>query len=163
MGRLSDDLNKFVKDARIRFPSKPVFVLGESFGAMIALHSALREQQNQPATVANGYIMASPVITLRPDMLPPKFVIIIVKFGARFLPNLKIPGTDLFCTFDDAFGDPRSAEAGWADSFIQEAFVTTPFLGMVASTLTASDNVVRSMDRVEVPFFIIEALKIPSS
>jgi len=28
--RLSDDLTKFVKDTRDRFPSKPMFVLGES-------------------------------------------------------------------------------------------------------------------------------------
>lgn len=99
--------------------------------------------------------MAGPAITLRQDMLPPKFVITIVKFLARFLPNLKMPGTDLFSTFDEAFGDPRWAEAGRADTFIQEAFVSAPLLGMAASTLTASDNIVKSMDQVDVPFFIL--------
>lgn len=41
--RLSDDLTKFVKDTREKFPGKPVFVLGESFGGMVAFHSILRE------------------------------------------------------------------------------------------------------------------------
>ena len=153
MDRLSDDLTKFVKDTRSEFPGNSVFVLGEGFGAMIALHSILREQQQ--STVADGYIMAGPAITLRQDMLPPKFVIKVVTFLAWFFPKLKMPATDLFSTFDEAFGDPRWAEAGRADPFVQEAFVSAPLLGMAVSTLTASDNIVKSMDLVDVPFFIL--------
>ena len=122
---------------------------------MVALYSILKEQQANPTAVADGYVMAGPAITLRPEMLPPRFVIKIVKVLARFFPSLKMPGVDIFSTFDDAFGDPRWAEAARADPFIQEAFVSAPLLGMAASTLTASDNIVASMDRVEAPFFIV--------
>ena len=46
---LSDDLMKFVKDTREEFPGKRVFVLGESFGGMIAFHNILREQKDNAA------------------------------------------------------------------------------------------------------------------
>lgn len=103
--RLSDDLTKFVMDTRERFPGKPVFVLGESAGEMIAFHSIIREQKTK--TAADGYIMTGPIITLRDDMLPPKIVVKIVKPLVRFFPKLKMPGVDLYTTFDEAFGDPR--------------------------------------------------------
>lgn len=53
-------------------------MLGESFGGMIAIHSMLREQQNN--AVADGYIMTGPVIILRQEMLPPKIIVAIAKF-----------------------------------------------------------------------------------
>ena len=57
-----------------------VFVLGESFGGMVAFHSLLREEQTTKGVVADGYILAGPLITLRSEMLPPKLVITIVTF-----------------------------------------------------------------------------------
>lgn len=150
---LSDDLMKFVKDTREKFPGKRVFVLGESFGGMIAFHNILREQKNNAA--ADGYIMTGPVITLRDEMLPPKIVLVVDKLLARFFPKLKMPGTDLYSTFDEAFGDPRWAQAERADPFVQEAFVTPPLLDMVVSTLAVSESNKKSMDQVEVPLFFL--------
>ena len=75
-----------VQDTRTEFPEKSVFVLGESFGGMVAFHGILREQAKK--AVADIYILIGPVITLCDDMLPPKFVIRIVKFLSRFFPNL---------------------------------------------------------------------------
>jgi len=151
--RLSDDLTKFVMDTRERFPGKPVFVLGESAGEMIAFHSIIREQKTK--TAADGYIMTGPIITLRDDMLPPKIVVKIVKLLVRFFPKLKMPGVDLCTTFDEAFGDPRWGKAGRANPFIQEAFVTPPLLDQSVSFLTVSESNRKSMDQVEVPIFLL--------
>eukprot|EP00533_Pseudo-nitzschia_delicatissima_P015306 CAMPEP_0197274414 /NCGR_PEP_ID=MMETSP1432-20130617/12646_1 /TAXON_ID=44447 /ORGANISM="Pseudo-nitzschia delicatissima, Strain UNC1205" /LENGTH=72 /DNA_ID=CAMNT_0042740201 /DNA_START=59 /DNA_END=274 /DNA_ORIENTATION=- len=72
--------------------------------------------------------MSGPVITLRDEVLLPNIVLVVAKFLARFFPKLKIPGTELYSTFDEAFGNPRWAQAGRADSVVQEAFVTPPLL-----------------------------------
>lgn len=149
---ISNDLTKFVQDARERFPGKSVFVLSESAGAMIAFHRILREQKTK--TAADGYIMTGPIISLRQDMLPPRFVVKIVKILVRFFAELKMPGIDLYTTFDEAFGDPCWAKAGRADPFIQEAFVTPPLLDMTVSFLTVSESNKKSMDQVKVPVFI---------
>jgi len=153
MDRLSDDLTKFVKDTREKFPSESVFVLGESFGGMIAFHNIIKEYKTK--TVADGYIMTGPVITLREDMLPPKFAIDIVKFLVRFFSKLKMPGTDLYSTFDETFENPHWAKAGRADPYVQYAFVTSPLMDMAVSTPTTSENNFKSMDQVEAPIFFI--------
>ena len=80
LDRVAEDPTKFVKDTRETYPGKQVFVLGESFGGMVAVHSLLREEQTTKGVVADGDILAGPLITLRPEMLPPKLVITIVTF-----------------------------------------------------------------------------------
>jgi acylglycerol lipase len=152
--RVADDLTALVKDTREKYPGKPVFVLGESFGGMVALHSILKNQETKNM-VADGYIMTGPLITVRKEMLPPKIVIRIVKFLARFFPKMKMPGTDLASTFDEAWGDPRWAKAGRADPFVQEWFGTTPLLDMAVSVLTVSESNKRSIDQVDVPIYIL--------
>ena len=42
-----------------------------------------------------------------------------------------------------------------SDPFIQEAYTSTPLLGMAASTLIASDEILKSLEDVNVPFFIL--------
>jgi len=152
--RVADDLTTLVKDTREKYPGKPVFVLAESFGGMVALHSILKNQTTKNM-VADGYILTGPVITVREEMLPPKIVIRIVKFLARFFPKMKMPGTDIASTFDEAFGDPRWAKAGRADPIVQEWFGTTPLLDMAVSALTVSESNKRSMDQVDVPISVM--------
>ena len=95
------------------------------------------------------------VITLRQEKLPPKIVITIAKFLARFFPKLKIPGTDLYSTFDEAFGDQRWAQAGSSNPFVQEASLTPPLLDMAVTTLAASKSNDKLMDLVEVALFFL--------
>lgn len=49
---LSDDLSKFIKDTRSNYPGNiPILVLGESFGATVALHSILRPPSAPSPTI----------------------------------------------------------------------------------------------------------------
>ena len=87
-------------------------------------------------------------------MLPPKPVLKVLNFLARFFPLLKMPGTDFFGTFDLAFGDKGWALAGRNDPMIQEAATNPPRLGMAASILTNMDKTFRSLGDIRVPFKI---------
>ena len=87
-------------------------------------------------------------------MLPPKFVLVVLTFLARFFPLLGMPGTDVFSTFDLAFGDKGWAKAGRNDPFVQEAAGIPPRLGMAASILSNMDYVYQKMDEIRVPFKI---------
>jgi len=49
----------------------------------------------------------------------------------------------------------RWASAGWNDPFVQEVFILSPLLGMTASVLIASDEIIKSMDQVGIPFLIL--------
>ena len=87
-------------------------------------------------------------------MLPPKFVIRILSFVAKFFPMLKLPGTDFMSTFDLAFGDKGWAQAGRNDPFVQEAAETPPRLGMATSILTNMNQMYDDLGEVKVPFKI---------
>lgn len=159
MDTVADDFNKILSETRTTYPGKKVFAVGESFGATILLHQILREQKRQANSeggdesfLADGYVFSGPVVKVLPEMLPPAPVIAILKFVAKFFPKLKMPGVDVFSTFDLAFGDKRWAEAGWKDPFIHEAQDTPPRLGQVASILGAMGNNNNHLEDVKVPF-----------
>lgn len=134
MDTLHNDLSKMVEDAREKYKGKRVFCLGESFGGMVLLHHMLQDPN------ADGYILSGPLIRIREEMLPPKFVQSIVQFLSSYFPHFKMPGTDFMSSFDEAFGDSRWADAGRADPLIQEAASTPPRLGMIASAVNTSSS-----------------------
>lgn len=88
------------------------------------------------------------------EMLPPNFVIKILSFVARFFPMAKMPGTDVFSTFDLAFGDKGWAKAGRGDPFVQEAAGNPPRLGMAVSILKSMDDMFSRLSEVQVPLKI---------
>lgn len=88
-------------------------------------------------------------------MMPPKPVIFVLGFLAKFFPLLKMPGTDFMSTFDLAFGDKVWAQTSRNDPFVQEAAKLPPRLGMAASFLTTMDKINQSFDSVKVPLKII--------
>lgn len=88
-------------------------------------------------------------------MLPPKPVVAVLRFLAKFFPMLTMPGTDFFSTFDLAFGDKVWALTGRNDPIIQEAATISPRLGMVSSVLQTFDKINSSFDKVQVPLKIL--------
>jgi len=88
-------------------------------------------------------------------MLPPKPVLYILQFLALFFPMLKMPGTDIFSTFDLAFGDKAWAQTGRNDPFIQEAATIDPRLGMISSFLKRAGEIHGSFASVQVPIKIL--------
>mmetsp|Transcript_49399 Transcript_49399/g.119820 ORF Transcript_49399/g.119820 Transcript_49399/m.119820 type:complete len:358 (+) Transcript_49399:255-1328(+) len=154
---LADDLSLMIAKAREEYstPALKVFAIGESFGGNVLATQILQEQEKgDKGVLADGYIFTGPVVKLLPEMLPPKFVIVVLTFLARFFPLLGMPGTDFFSTFDLAFGDKGWAKAGRNDPFVQEASLIPPRLGMIASVLSNMDQVYQRMDEIRVPFKI---------
>lgn len=148
MDVVADDLTKMIQETKEKYGNKPVFGFGESFGGMIVLHHALKDP------VADGYILSGPVIRLKKEMLPPPFVIAILRFVSRFFPLLSLPVVDVASTFDDAFGDKRWAVGSRTDPFIQEAFTVPPRLRSVISVIDASNVIWSSKERMDFPFVI---------
>lgn len=79
-----------------------------------------------------------------------------------------MPAVDIHSTFDEAFGEPRWANAARADPFVQESFVSPALLDMALSAVTTSERNKKSMNQVEVPLlFLVGAddvrIKIPES
>mmetsp|Transcript_8124 Transcript_8124/g.11166 ORF Transcript_8124/g.11166 Transcript_8124/m.11166 type:complete len:311 (-) Transcript_8124:131-1063(-) len=126
---LTDDFSQMLTKVRKEYPSKKIFAMGESFGGMVLASQILFEQRKQDEGVlADGYLFTGPVI--------------------------KLLRTDVFSTFDLAFGDKGWAKAGRNDPIIQEAAQIPPRLGMAASILSNMDQMYRDLDEVKVPFKI---------
>eukprot|EP00525_Craspedostauros_australis_P009509 CAMPEP_0198134518 /NCGR_PEP_ID=MMETSP1442-20131203/60118_1 /TAXON_ID= /ORGANISM="Craspedostauros australis, Strain CCMP3328" /LENGTH=242 /DNA_ID=CAMNT_0043795663 /DNA_START=437 /DNA_END=1162 /DNA_ORIENTATION=- len=152
---ITNDFTKILNDMRSKFEGRKIFAMGESFGGHIVLKQMLVEQmKGESGSLADGYILTGPVIQLLPEMLPPKPVVALLKFVARFFPMLEMPGTDFFSTFDLAFGDKRWARAGRADPIIQEAATIPPRLGMIASVLTSFGYVNDSLGDIKAPIAV---------
>ena len=160
MDTLIGDIGKVTMDVRSEYPDAKIFAMGESFGCMCLLYQVLMEQKKKRgqhddgATLADGYILTGPLVKVLPEMLPPRFIIIILKFLSRYFPMLATPGTDIFSTFDEAFGDPRWAAAGRSDPFVIEANDHPPKLGMVTSVLSSMEYVNDHLEDVDLPFKI---------
>lgn len=152
---LVNDVTMMLSKVRSEYPNKKVFAMGESFGGMVLVTQILKEQKNtNKNNLADGYLFTGPVIRVLPEMLPPKIVIKILGFVARFFPMLTMPGTDFFSTFDLAFGDKGWAQAGRNDPIIQEAATLDPKLGMISSVLSNMESMNRNLEEVNVPFKI---------
>jgi len=62
METVANDLTVVLNFARDQFPNKKVFAMGESFGGMVLLTQILKEQKENEANLADGYVLAGPVV-----------------------------------------------------------------------------------------------------
>eukprot|EP00797_Seminavis_robusta_P026988 Sro4_g003290.2 (345) ;mRNA; r:105969-107497 len=154
MDTLTNDFTKVLNDVRSQYPTKKVFAVGESFGCKILLAQIMKEQEQSKGSLADGYVFSGPVVQLLPEMLPPKPVIAVMSFIAKFFPMLTMPGTDFFSTFDLAFGDKAWAQTGRHDPFVIEAASIPPKLGMIISVLNSLKKLNDSLETIGVPFKI---------
>lgn len=77
------DVLQIVKDAEVRYPQRPIFLLGEGIGALIAL------QVIQNKVAINGLILSSPA-------LPKKSILKDERFRATYTPSMRYVKKCLF-------------------------------------------------------------------
>ncbi|QQL45480.1 alpha/beta fold hydrolase [Sulfuriroseicoccus oceanibius] len=122
------DLHTFVALARQSHPDTPVFLFGESLGALIAVHSltSLPEPDKRIA----GLMLASPVVTLKGKISLPKQLAL--QIGALMLPRYQLPFTDLsgqspeeMMVTSDASLHTSSEQTPWLVSEFSLRFIAT--------------------------------------
>jgi acylglycerol lipase len=138
------DIDSFIGMARGRHEGSPVFLYGESLGALIVMHGfAGLSVLNQSAV--GGLIYASPVVAL-PESLPPVKEFLL-RVAMKICPGFKV---SLF----KIAGDQESKVAGDSDHWEQmlktKHYVprfTLRFLGAVEKMAQGSAAAARSIDK----------------
>ncbi|PXF43429.1 Monoacylglycerol lipase [Gracilariopsis chorda] len=112
-----DDLVAALINMRESLPKNaPLFVIGESSGGVLACMMALRPEISN---LIEGWILCAPAISVSEELLPPPLVQKAMKFVAKVLPKLPVPGEDISGeTWDSAFGDGISADIARKDEHV---------------------------------------------
>lgn len=124
-------------------PGTPLFVLGESGGAITATMLAMDDSVKEKVT---GYIFCGPAFRVKKELLPPQFVQNLVKVIGPIFPTLALPGDEIGGeTWDEAFGDKDLAELSKEDPYV--GYRVPILLGPAACLLRATDNVETALRR----------------
>ena len=117
MDDILDDLEASINRMVDTLPTDaPITVLAESAGAIPMCMLAMRPSMMKKV---NGWIMCGPAIKVNEKIMPSNTMMFIMKTLSRFFPNLPLKGDDFDGdTFDQAFGDGRSAEIAKKDPYV---------------------------------------------
>eukprot|EP00903_Cladosiphon_okamuranus_P019557 g17987.t1 len=118
----------------------PLFLLGESMGAVCSLQHLLSGGAEGGAV--DGLILCGALIQINPALMPPKAIFPLLRAVGWFMPTLPVPGAELGGeTFDTAFGDPAVGPVARADPLVCE--MAPQRLGYVMGGFKAMDMVKR--------------------
>lgn len=85
IGVIMDDMDLLISNAKLRYPGKPVFLYGQSLGAILVLFHGLSRRPD-----INGVIATSPALHSSLDEQPVK--IALVKLLSPLIPSLTLHG-----------------------------------------------------------------------
>ncbi len=104
------DLTALRRTAVLRYPERPVFLLGHSQGGLVALLSSLAD----PGQLA-GCVVSAPMLEFHPATRPGAALRTLARLAARLHPTIRLPaGLDATLVSRD----PRVVEAYLADPFV---------------------------------------------
>lgn len=84
------DVRCFVQALKKAHPGKPVFLLGESMGALIAAHCAARHDSGLSSEdLIHGVVLSVPVVTLKRPV--PRPVRVVLRCLGMVVPGLRLP------------------------------------------------------------------------
>lgn len=93
---LVSDAVRMMVFIRTQFTRLPLFVIGEGFGATIALHVALRMERN-----LEGLVLCSPFILPNLDPHPPSYLTPLLFALEKLMPDLRIASEEMGKTMKD--------------------------------------------------------------
>lgn len=131
----------------------PLYLLGESFGGLHVLASAMQAER-RGVRVA-GVVTLGALVRICPPLLPPRPFVSLCCFAAAYLPRVRLPAVDLSATFDQAFGDPEWARVARGDSAVQIS--PRPTLSGLKCTLATGEELLAKADEFPVPLLAIHA------
>ncbi|CAN0445172.1 unnamed protein product, partial [Ascophyllum nodosum] len=123
--------------ARAALPDgTPVFALGESMGGLSVLqHLVIHEID------VDGVILCGAVLQIADALMPPRFMVPMLKGLGKLMPRIGVPGQDIGAIrLTELSGDPRSDRLR-ADPLVADKVV--PRLGVMTGALDAMDMVKR--------------------
>ncbi|MEM8545492.1 MAG: alpha/beta fold hydrolase [Cyanobacteria bacterium P01_H01_bin.119] len=135
----------------------PIFLIGESVGGLQVLAAGLAEDRAKAAGIKlAGIIATGAALEIDPATLPPKPVIKVLAFLARYFPRLKMPATDFSATFDAAFGDKEWARIARLDPGVQVS--PRPTMGAATATVASGEKIARKAGEFGLPLLAIHAV-----
>lgn len=137
--------------SRTKKQELPLFLIGESFGAVQVL-SAAYEFRERHVNLA-GVIILGGLIRPAKEALPPPFVIQILTWLSRYYAKFKMPAVDYSATFDDAFGNREWARVARQDPAVNVSPQFT--LGAAASILSGGETLLEKATAFPVPLLAI--------
>lgn len=144
------DISAFLASVRHRYPNLPMFLMGESMGALLTAYFAARH----PAAGLAGIILSVPVVALKRPV--PKSIAQIVRLLGQVAPRLR-------CKPSVFVNGKTSSPPLTRDKAYQEAIRTKPhfikaftfrFLSELGELIQASDDVA---SRIQVPSLTLAA------
>lgn len=146
MKRQRADVRCFVQALKKAHPGKPVFLLGESMGALISAHCAARLDSGVSSEdLVHGVILSVPVVTLRRPVPGP--VRVVLRCLGAVVPGLRLPpsrfvngkSTAPALTRDRAYQDSLARTPHHVKSF------TVGFLNELGQVMDSSADAARSL------------------
>lgn len=129
----------------------PVFLFGESFGALQILAAAF--DRDSYSCKIDGVIISGGLLQVNKKFLPPQPVVIILVWLAQYYPKLIMPATDFESTFDEAFGDRTWAKIARSDPKVTMQIKAT--IGSIAATLGTGSKLQARASDFPVPLYAI--------
>ncbi|GMH32819.1 hypothetical protein BSKO_00653 [Bryopsis sp. KO-2023] len=144
-----DDVDAVLDFARGNHLNAPVFVYGESMGALIALLWALKYGSSQKV---NGLILAGSALHISEGILPPRMLLPLLGAFVKLFPNVRHRSDEYEGTFDDAFGDPSFPEQARKDPLV---VFQTPTLRFMLQGLGLLQKLSGNLADIELPFLAL--------
>lgn len=129
----------------------PLFLIGESFGAVQVLSAAFEFRERQVNLA--GVVILGGLIRPAKEVLPPPFVIQVLTWLSRYYAKFKMPAADYSATFDDAFGNKEWARVARQDPAVHVSPQFT--LGAAASILSSGVTLLEKASAFPVPLLAI--------
>jgi lysophospholipase len=141
---VDEDLRRVIALAADEAQGRPVFVVGGSFGGLLALASALRPHESLAGVIAAAPALDASGASKAMRRLLPVF--------RRVVPRLRLdPGLDLAALAHDT----AAVEAYRADPRMQLGRITP---ALAAATLAGIDRVMKQADEVDLPLLLLHGL-----
>lgn len=152
---LVDDVFAAVEWAQLEAggSAPPLYLLGESFGGLHVLASAMQAEQ-RGVSVA-GVVTLGALVRIPPALLPPRPFVSLCVFAASYFPRVRLPAVDLSATYDQAFGDPEWAGVARGDPVVQIS--PRPTLSGLKCTLATGEELLAKAAEFPVPLLAIHA------
>ncbi len=146
IGPLADDLRRRTYEMRWRHPGVPLFVLGESMGAAVAL-VAFSDYPLGP----DGIILSAPAVLARNEIGPIRSGL--VQAAASLFPNLRVTRPAGFALTDDAEVEHQLARDPW--------LIGPTRLEVVAGVLSLMDVAARRAHQLYLPVLLLYGKRDP--
>lgn len=147
-----DEIEAALERLRSTLPDgAPVFILAESFGAVLVLLLNLNPRFSD---LFQGVVLCAPVLKPNEEIVPPRILLTIMGLMRNVFPTAVLPAQDVSgTTWADAFGDPVAVELSQNDPLV--GYGEPMRLAFAASMFDAIDRIVAGLGSMKLRNLLI--------